>query len=150
MRRHLITLVVCALALSLAGGCAENRDSSCPIEYLSTVKLLVDQEYAAGEHQVVWPLDDQYGEPLEPGIYMAHMCSGENLSTIQFQILNRRDDAARKALLDVAKQTITSAPVPNGQYLIFYGGTYYPGDTIAFSFELPNPARVLVGITGAN
>ncbi len=148
MLRHGVTLATCALALFLAFGCTENDDSTCPIDYLSTVKVLTDATYPAGQGQVVWPLDDEYGEAVSPGIYMAHMCAGGNLSTIQFQILARTDGAALKTIPDIAKQTITSAPVPNGMYLIAYGGTYHPGDTIAFSFELAEPARVRIGITG--
>jgi hypothetical protein len=143
-------LAICALALLLTFGCTENDDSTCPIDYLSTVKMLTDATYAAGQSQVIWPLDDQYGEAVPPGIYMAHMCAGGNLSTIQFQILAWTDGAAPKTLPDIAKQTITSAPAPNGMYLIAYGGTYHPGDTIAFSFDLAQPARVRIGITGMN
>ena len=150
MHHHRLILATCALGLFLMFGCAENDDSTCPIDYLATVKLLADDNFPAGRHQVIWPLDDQYGEPVPPGIYMAHLCSGGNLSTIQFQILTRTDDIPRKALPNTAKQTITSAPAPNGMYLIAYGGTFHPGDTISFSFELAEPARVRMGITGTN
>ena len=149
MVRNGTLLIVCALALLLLSGCAGDDNDTCPIDYLATVNLLADDDFAAGQHVVVWPLEDQYGEIVVPGTYMAHMCSEGNVSTIQIQVMPRSVIEWMKPTVDT-KQKISSGIAPNGMYLVTYGGTFYPGDTIAFSFDLPAAAHVRIGITGLN
>jgi len=47
------------------------------------IKVLVNQNTSAGVHEVIWDLMNSNGNKVDPGLYIAHLTTGDGASEMQ-------------------------------------------------------------------
>lgn len=52
------------------------------------VKTLVNEQMPAGAHQIVWNVLDEKGKPVNSGIYLLSLCSGNYIETKMMSLVN--------------------------------------------------------------